>query len=435
MAQHTRQQQTRSGQIQQLQLQQVQQQQQQQVQQQQQQQLQQRSWALEGDLAVTALAARQHQHQQQAAILGLEQAQAKRLRAQALAHAAAVGAAAAPIPGLPRIGIGSATAAAAGPYGVGGGGISSLTAQGNSINAPLSPGTSGIGKRPWSEAAATISRPASSMEAIDLSSSRAAEHGGTSPAALAEGQDEGRKKSRRMISAVTHQVLETPLAGPFVRGMLEDDEQTLINLRDETGVSPKYVSSQILHLAEIAPFPSNDVTLTMANVEKLGLRICDGHNRYAKKAVEIASEEMRRKHADTVLDMHAIIQRLEKEVEAATSSTSAAAGTTNDGVSAGAAMAAAEAAKKEANVAKKDLERAKEWHERTLIAEKALHASQLKKAKKANDEVIQQLNERHDRTVNSLKAELLEAKTTHSRCLDGYLKASCEVLKQLELFV
>ena len=253
-----------------------------------------------------------------------------------------------------------------------------------------------------------------------MSSSRAAEHGGTSTAAIAEAQDEGRKKPRHKISAVTHQVLETPLAGPFVRGMLEDDEQTLINLRDQTGMTPKYVSSQILHLAEIAPFPSNDVTLTMSNVEKLGLRISDGHNRYAKKAVEIASEEMRRKYSYGVLDMHARIQRLEKEVEAAKSSTSAAAGTTNDGVSAGAAMAAAEAAKKEAIVAKKDLERAKEWHKKTV-----------KKAKKANDALIQQLTESHDKAVESLKAELREAKTTHSRCLDGYLKASCEVLKQV----
>ena len=77
-------------------------------------------------------------------------------------------------------------------------------------------------------------------------------------------------------------------------------------------MGPRYFASQILNPAE-TPFRKDSIVIKMSNIDKLGLRISDGHSLYTKHAVEITSEEMRRKHETLVSGMEERIKELEDE--------------------------------------------------------------------------------------------------------------------------
>jgi len=172
-------------------------------------------------------------------------------------------------------------------------------------------------------------------------------------------------------------------------------------------MGPRYFASQILNLAE-TPFRKDSIVIQMSNIDKLGLSISDAHNLYTKHAVEITSEEMRRKHQSLVADMEERIKQLEDEVAFARSSV----GNKLTDKSAEGSTAINNAA------SQAPLGKAEEEYQKSFSANQASHAEEIRKLKKE-----------HEETVLMLKNEIREAKKNHSRTLDGYLQASCEVLK------
>lgn len=175
------------------------------------------------------------------------------------------------------------------------------------------------------------------------------------------------------------------------------------------GMGPRYFASQILNLAE-TPFRKDSIVIKMSNIDKLGLRISDGHSLYTKHAVEITSEEIRRRHETLVSGMEERIKQLEDELTSARSKAEQklTAETAGDRDSAPMNNSVLQAA----------LKKAEEEYKKTLAAIQAANADETRK-----------LKEKHEDTVRALKAEIREAKKTHSRTLDSYLQASCEVLK------
>ena len=165
-------------------------------------------------------------------------------------------------------------------------------------------------------------------------------------------------------------------------------------------MGPRYFASQILNLAE-TPFRKDSIVIKMSNIDKLGLRISDGHSLYTKHAVEITSEEMRRKHETLVSGMEERIKELEDEL----------------------ASARSKAEQKSTTETAGDTSR-----DSAPIDNGVLQAA-LKKAEEEYKKSVAKLREKHEDTVRALKAEIREAKKTHSRTLDSYLQASCEVLK------
>ena len=170
------------------------------------------------------------------------------------------------------------------------------------------------------------------------------------------------------------------------------------------GMGPRYFASQILALAE-TPFRKDSIVIKMSNIDQLGVRISDGHNLYTKHAVEITSEEMRRKHLALVAGMEEQMKKLEDE---AASSRNNAGNKSNDETTREVGT----------SISNDALEKAEEEYKKSIAAIQATHA-----------EEIRQLQEKHEETVRMLKTEVREAKDTHSRTLESYLQASCEVLK------
>ena len=170
------------------------------------------------------------------------------------------------------------------------------------------------------------------------------------------------------------------------------------------GMGPRYFASQILALAE-TPFRKDSIVIKMSNIDQLGLRISDGHNLYTKHAVEITSEEMRRKHLALVAGMEERIKHLEEELAPSRNN---------------AGNKSKDETTKEvgASISNDALKKAEEEYKKSIAATQATHAEQ-----------IRQLQEKHEETVRMLKTEIREAKDTHSRTLESYLQASCEVLK------
>lgn len=179
------------------------------------------------------------------------------------------------------------------------------------------------------------------------------------------------------------------------------------HFNSSVGMGPRYFASQILNLAE-TPFRKDSIVIKMSNIDKLGLRISDGHSLYTKHAVEISSEEMRRKHQTLVSGMEERIKQLEDEVASARGK----AGQNSTAETAEESTAITNA------ILQAALKKAEEENKKSLAALQAAHADEIRK-----------LKEKHEDTVRALKAEIREVKKTHSRTLDSYLQASCEVLK------
>ena len=174
------------------------------------------------------------------------------------------------------------------------------------------------------------------------------------------------------------------------------------------GMGPRYFASQILNLAE-TPFRKDSIVIKMSNIDKLGLRISAGHTLYTKHAVEITSEEMRRKHETLVAGMEERIKQLEDEVDSARKSKTEQKATAENAVDSSVTNDA---------LVQAALKKAEEEYKKAIAATQAAHADE-----------IHQLKEKHEEKVRKLETEIREAKKTHSRTLDSYLQASCEVLK------
>ena len=174
------------------------------------------------------------------------------------------------------------------------------------------------------------------------------------------------------------------------------------------GMGPRYFASQILNLAE-TPFRKDSIVIKMSNIDKLGLRISAGHTLYTKHAVEITSEEMRRKHETLVAGMEERIKQLEDEVDSARKSKTEQKATVEN---------AEDSSVTNDALVQAALKKAEEEYKKAIAATLAAHADE-----------IHQLKEEHEETVRKLETEIREAKKNHSRTLDSYLQASCEVLK------
>ena len=181
------------------------------------------------------------------------------------------------------------------------------------------------------------------------------------------------------------------------------------------GMGPRYFASQILNLAE-TPFRKDSIVIKMSNIDQLGLRISDGHNLYTKHAVEITSEEMRRKHLTLVAGMEERIKQLEDEVASARNN---AGNKSKDKTTEEISSIIDNAA----------IKKAEEEYKKSIAATQANHAEEISKLKEKHEETVQMLQEKYEETVQTMKTEIREAKATHSRTLNSYLQASCEVLK------
>lgn len=314
-----------------------------------------------------AISARQQQ--QQATLIELEQARVRRALAQ-YAAAGNINPAAAAAAAAAGVGAAGLSAAATAPPGAALGGIdasnsSALYGRTSTTN-PVAP--SGA-KRPGAEGITAGapsgggSQPSTPQPKKQKLAAGIGGSGGEDTAAEAIVVEES--KPATSTAHTTHRVLQTGLAGPFVRGVLGDDERTLATFRSQSesfdglvlymdvrggyicsdtpihsfflatfvflmyssrslfllflvGMGPRYFASQILNLAE-TPFRKDSIVIKMNNIDKLGLRISDSHSLYTQHAVEITSEEMRRKHEALVSGMEERIKQLEDELTSARS--------------------------------------------------------------------------------------------------------------------
>jgi len=175
-----------------------------------------------------AISARQQQ--QQATLIELEQARVRR----ALATYAATGTM--PPPGAPGAAAGAAATAT-----VGAGGLSATVASG---------GTAAVG--PGASSSSVLYGRAGESTPVPATASGVGSHPSTpqnkkQKIAAGTGGTGGNNDDDEVIvidgsksvstSTHTHKVLQTGLAGPFVRGVLSDDERTLATFRSQSEFS------------------------------------------------------------------------------------------------------------------------------------------------------------------------------------------------------